>query len=192
MQRFAVAVDTATRTVTLRSATAFVTGLGAAAEPLASLNVLADAELLTSPAAVGRVLGSAATLWGYIANVQWDVIEAATSLSDHRAPAAEAIRADVARALEADEHVVGLQPVLQDAQTRAIRLLADTRRPPQPPPAPPPPPDEVLLDERISAPLAAAEAIPLLDGLQKQLSAEPSATLTIGWRLTRRPGAAAE
>ena len=187
MERFGVGVDTATRTVTLRSATAFVTELGVAADPLAIVNVLADAEFLTSDAAVGRGLGSAATLSGYIASVQWDVIEAAASLSDHRAVAAEAIRTDVARALEADEHVVGLQPVLQDTQTRAIRLLADTRRP-----LPPPPPDEVLIDERVSAPVAAAEAIPLIDGLQKRLSAEPGATLTIGWRLTRRTGAAAE
>jgi hypothetical protein len=191
MERFGVAVDTAARTVTLRSAAAFVTEMGAAADPLAIVNVVAAAELVTNDAAVGRVLGSAKTLSGYIASVQWDVIEAAASLSDHRAAAAEAIRADVARALEADEHVLGLQPVLQNAQIRAIRLLADTRRPPEPPP-PPPPTDEVLIDERVSAPVAAAEAIPLLDGLEERLSAEPNATLTIGWRLTRRTGAAAE
>jgi hypothetical protein len=160
---------------------------------LEPINALSGAELLTSDAAVGRVLGSASTLSSYIAGVQWDVIEAAASLRDHRAVAAEAIRADVARALEADEYVVPLQPVLQDAQTRAIRLLADTRRPPpQIDPRPQPPPDEIILDERASASVAAAEAIPLLDGLQKRLSAEPGATLTIGWRLTRRRGAAAE
>lgn len=162
-------------------------------DPLERINALAGADLLTSDAAVGRVLGSASTLSSYIAGVQWDVIEAAASLRDHRAVAAEAIRTDVARALEADEHVVSLQPVLQNAQTRAIRLLADTRRPLlTPPPSPPLPPDEVILDERASASIAAAEAIPLLEGLQKRLSAEPVATLTISWRLTRRRETAAE
>ena len=188
MERFDVTADAAARTVTLRSATAFITELLAAADPLETINALAGAELLTSDAAVGRVLGSAQTLASYIAGVQWDVIEAAASLRDHRAGAAEAIRTDVARALEADEHVVALQPVLQDAQTRAIRLLADTRRPPPPPP----PPEEVVIDQRDLALVAAAEAIPLLEGLHKRLSAEPGATLTIGWRLTRRREAAAE
>jgi hypothetical protein len=195
MDRFGVTADAAARTVTLRSATAFITGLLAAVDPLETINTLAGADLLTSDGAVGRILGSASTLSSYIVGVQWDVIEAAASLRDHRAVAAEAIRTDVARALEADEHVVVLQPVLQDAQTRAIRLLADTRRsvPPTDTPRPQPlQPDEVILDERPSAPVVAVEAIPLLDGLQKRLSAEPGATLTIGWRLTRRTGAAAE
>jgi hypothetical protein len=193
MENFGVTADAAARTVTFRSATVFITELLAEADPLETINALSGAELLTSDAAVGRVLGSASTLSSYIAGMQWDVIEAAASLHDHRAVAAEAIRADVARTLEADEYVVPLQPVLQDAQTRAIRLLADTRRPPSPSPSPPPPPpDEIILDERASGSVAAVEAIALLDGLQKRLSAEPRATLTIGWRLTRRRDAAAE
>ena|ERR1700730_14821944 len=96
------------------------------------------------------------------------------------------------------EHAVGLQSALQDVQSRAIRLLADTRQPPPPPPPPPPrsgldggtpppppPPGEVLVEERSLAPVAATEAVALLDDLRQRLSAESNATLTIGWRLTR-------
>src|SRR5262249_1715976 len=105
MEKFGVTADAAARIVTLRSATAFITELLAAADPLETINSLAGAELLTSDAAVGRVLGSASTLSSYIAGVQWDVIEAAASLRDHRAVSAEAIRSSVAQGLESDEHV---------------------------------------------------------------------------------------
>jgi hypothetical protein len=156
--------------------------------------------LLTSEAAVGKALGSAISLRSYLASVQWEAIDAAASLRDHRAGAAETIRARVAEALEADEHAVGLQSALQEEQSRAIRLLADTRQPPPAPPPrsipdggtppPPPPPGEVLVEERSLAPVAAAEAVALLDDLRQRVSAESNATLTIGWRLTRPGGRA--
>jgi hypothetical protein len=70
--------------------------------------------------------------------------------------------------------VIGLQSALQEAQSRAIRLLADTGpRPPPPPPEnitkeeppPPSPPGEVVVEERPFGSITAAEAVVLLDGL---------------------------
>jgi hypothetical protein len=192
MERFGVAVDPAARMTTLRSAAALVGDLAGAVDAPATIDALANAQLLTSAAAVARSLGSAAALNSYLASVEWQAIEAAASLRDHRAVAAKAIQTRVAEALAADEHVVGLQSALQDAQSRAIRLLADTRppSPPQPPEPPAPPRGEVLLDERSFGPIAAAEAITLLDELRRRVLAEPGAMLTIGWRLTRPGGGA--
>jgi hypothetical protein len=193
MERFGVAVDPAPRMTTLRSASTLVGGLAAAADALATIDVLATAELLTSADAITRSLASAPTLNSYLAGVQWDAIEAAASLRDHRATAGEAIRTRVAEALAADEHVIGLQSALQDAQSRAIRLLADTGRPPPPPPpehrpeqSPPPlPPGEVVVEERPFGPIVDTEAVPLLDELRRRVLTEQGAKLMIGWRLTR-------
>jgi hypothetical protein len=44
-----------------------------------------------------------------------------------------------------------------------------------------------VIDERATAPLAADQAMDALDELRRRVAAEPSARLTIGWRLTR-PG----
>jgi hypothetical protein len=199
MEAFGVAVDTSSRMATLRSASALISDLAAAPDALQTIDTLPGAELLTSEAAVGRALGSATSLRSYLAGVQWEAINAAASLRDHRAGVAETIHARVAEALEADEHAVGLQSALQEVQSRAIRLLADTRQPPPPTPprsgpagdTPPPAPGEVLVEERSLAPVAATEAVALLDDLRQRVSAEPNATLTIGWRLTRPGGGTA-
>jgi hypothetical protein len=195
MERFGIAVDPAPRMTTLRSGSALVGALAAAADALATIDVLASAELLTNAAAVVRSLGSAGALNSYLAGVQWDAIEAAASLRDHRAAAAEALRTRIAEAMAADEHVIGLQAALQDVQSRAIRLLADTGRPPSPEPRPeqrPPSlsPGEVVVEERPYGPIVAAEAVALLDELRRRVVTERGATLTIGWRLTRPGGGA--
>jgi hypothetical protein len=197
MEWFGVAIDAAPRVVTIRSASALIGDLATAADALSMINVLANAELLTSAAAVSRSLGSAAALRSYLASVQWEAIEAAASLRDHRAAAAEALRTRVAEALAADEHVMSLQSALQEAQSRAIRLLADTGRPPSPEPRleqrpPSLPPGEVVVEERPFGPIVATEAVPLLDELRRRILAEHGATLTIGWRLTRPAGGASE
>jgi hypothetical protein len=199
IETFGGAADAAPRMVTLRSAVALVSGLIAAPDALATVDALVAAQLLTSEAAVGRTLGSATSLRSTMAGAQWAVIEAAASLGDHRAGAAEALRARAVEALEADEHAVNLQSALQEVQSRAIALLADTRHHPQSPPpqkadgSQPRSPsyDEIVIEQRDLAPVAATEAVALLDELRQRIAAEPGAILTIGWRLTRPVGGAA-
>jgi hypothetical protein len=196
MNQFGVPLDPAPRMTTLGSAAALVGDLAGTADAPATIDALANAQLLTSATAVARSLGSAAALNSYLATVEWQAIEAAASLRDHRAAAAEAIQTRVAEALAADEYVIALRSALQDAQSRAIRLLADTGRPSQPaehhpeqgPPRPPP--GEVVIEDRPFGPIAAAEAIALLDELRRRVLAEQGAILTIGWRLTRPSGGA--
>jgi hypothetical protein len=100
MEAIGVASDASSRMATLRSASALISDLAAAPDALQTIDTLAGAELLTSEAAVGRALGSATSLRSYLASVQWEAIDAAASLRDHRAGAAETIRARLAEALE--------------------------------------------------------------------------------------------
>lgn len=188
----------APRLVTLRSAQTLLSDLSGASDALAMIRVLASADLVTTQAAVSKCLGSAAEVKDAIGLAAWDIISTAAGLTDQRRAAAEGLRARVAEALEADEHVARLQPALKDAQLRAGRLLAEAApppSPPQPPPPPPPPPEppppppgEEIVEERQTLPLGADEAARLLEELRSRLMATPDAKLTIGWRLTRLKG----
>ena len=84
---------------------------------------------------------------------------------------------------------MALKPVLRDVQSRATRLLAETRpgRETDSSPSPPPPPasGEEILEERQQVVLDAAEAAATLDLLRERLAADPASRLTISWRLTR-------
>jgi len=113
----------------------------------------------------------------------------------------------VAEALEADEHVVALRPSLQQAQDSAWRLLAASspaspepfvepaaRTPVALPVVVPQHPrlqlGDFIVDERAMADLNTDQAMGLLDELRRRVESEPTATLTISWRLTKASGAA--
>jgi len=196
-EKFGIA-PTAPRFTTMRSAQALLGDLAGAATPLARVEALADAELTTSEAAVGRLLAALSEIREAVASADWNIIEAGTGLGDHRKGAAEGLRAKLDQMLDADEHALQLKPVLRDVQTRASRLLAETRptdgSPPGggPPPPPPPPPGEEVVDERQQVVLDAPAATAAIDELRGHLVASPGARLTISWRLTRpRSGGAA-
>jgi hypothetical protein len=183
--------STAPRFTTMRSAQALLGDLAGAATPLVRVEALADAELATSEAAVGRLLAGLSEICETVASADWNIIEAGTGLSDHRKGAAEGLRTKLIEMLDADEHAVQLKPVLRDVQTRASRLLAEAPPAPPPPapspptPLPPPPPGEELVDERREAVLDAPAAAAAIDELRDRLVASPGARLTISWRLTR-------
>ena len=189
----------AARLITLRSAQMLLTEIANASDALATILVLAGAQLETSQAAVSKCLGSATDVRDAVNSAMWDVIWTASGLTDpQRKVAAEGLRTRVADGLGADEHAAALRPVLEDARGRASRLLAEMVAPPprppeptsppppeQPPPPPPPPPGEEVVEERQMLPLSADDAAKLLEELQDRLMATPDARLTIGWRLTR-------
>jgi hypothetical protein len=185
---------TAPRLATIRSAQALASDLAGAADALTTVQTLAGATLQTSEAAVSRLLATVEDLRGAASSAPWDIIETAMGLGDHRRAAAGALREKLSEALEEDEHVVALKPVIRDLQARATRLLAETSPTGDPPPLPPRPPqplppDEEIVDERPQVVLDAAEAVTTLDMLRQRMTAEPGNKLTIAWRLTRqRPG----
>jgi hypothetical protein len=186
---------TAPRIATIISAQALLSKLAGAASPLATVEVLAGATLETSEAAMSGFIAAVEDLRAALSAAPRDMIVTALTLGDHRRTAAEGLRDKLAEALEEDEHVIALKPVLQDVQTRAARLLAETRpsgeappqhpRPPEAPQPPPPSLDEEIVDERPQMVLNAAEAALALDTLWQRLKTEPAAKLTISWRLTR-------
>src|ERR1019366_3351649 len=96
----------APRLVTLRSAQTLLADVIGADDALATVMAVADAELSTSEAAVGRCLGSAVNLRDVVNAMSWDIIMTAAGLGDQRRAAAEGLRARIAEALEADEHAV--------------------------------------------------------------------------------------
>ena len=183
---------TSPRLTTIRSAQALLSDLAGAREPVPTIEILADAVLETSESAVQRLLAALEDLQGAVSSAAWDIIETAMNLQDQRRAAAEGLRTKLAEALETDEHVIALKPVLREVQTRATRLLAEARRddrggddsrPPSPPPQPPI--GEEIVEERLEVVLGAADAAATLDRLRERVAAEPESRLTISWRLTR-------
>jgi hypothetical protein len=172
---------TAPRLATIRSAQALTGDITAASDPVATLGAVAGAVLETSEAAMQRLLASVGGLREAVVDAPWDIIQSAIGLTDHRRAAAEGLREKLAEALEADEHVLQLGPVIRDVQSRATRLLTDTR-PGEPRPSRP---EEEVVDERPETVLDATEAAATLDTLRKRVMAEPGSKLTITWRLTR-------
>jgi len=93
-------------------------------EPAAALTYLAHATLDTSAAAMHQSIQSAAEVTTALAQADWALYDAVAGLTDSRQAAAQALLRDVSEALQADEYVAALVPILTDAKQRAIRLLA--------------------------------------------------------------------
>ena len=125
----------APRLMTLRSAQTLLTDIAGASDALATILVLAGAELGTSQAAVSKCLGSAAEVRDAVNAALWDVISTAAGLTDQRRAAAEGLRARVAEALGADEHAARSPASAAGRQGRAGRLLAEMVAPPPRPPS---------------------------------------------------------
>jgi hypothetical protein len=207
-----VTPENAPRMTTNLSASVLVSDLTADVAPLAVVQALATSDLRTSEAAVGRSLSKAASLGAFLNSFEWDVLAAATALSDHRRAAAEQIARSVTEALEADEHVISLDARLREAQRNAFRLLA----------AAPPSrggasaagetrtvgdgdfrqtggfgPSQgfedsgqvtEVLEQRAWGELSIERAKVELKDLMTRIESEPDARLTISWRLTRNGG----
>ena len=86
-----VTPENAPRMITVLSASVLVTELTAGIEPLTVVQSLATSDLRTSEAAVGRSISAASGLASFLTSFEWDVLAAATALSDHRRAAAEQI-----------------------------------------------------------------------------------------------------
>jgi hypothetical protein len=179
----------APRLATIRSAQALTSDITGASDSISTIETLAGAVLESSEAAMQRLLASVEGLREAVVETSWDIIESAIGLGDHRRAASEGLREKLVEVLEADEHVVALRPVIRDLETRATRLLVDTRPGEVAPPAPPPPPPplgEEVVEERSQVVLDARQAVATLDTLRDRVAAEPGSKLTISWRLTRQ------
>ncbi len=97
--------------------------------PAAVVEALARLKPLTSEAAMGTSLATAAEVIGALAAAQWKLFESIGSLRDERAGAAKALLGRVVDGIRNDQHVTAMGPVLLIEQSRAIDLLTPPAEP---------------------------------------------------------------
>ena len=101
--------------------------LAAAPDDLTRISVLADAAIPTSELALGKSIVSAQAIASELSAAQLSIIQAAISR-----PEGAHLKSELVQALQADELVTGLVPVLHGVQEAAIALI--TVKPPPPVP----------------------------------------------------------
>jgi len=107
----------------------------AQADENAFFAALIGADVSSSEQAMGASFKKAADLVEALSRVKWELLEAVRKLEDERQPAARAIWSSLQQAFQADELAIALGPALSEAESRAVRLLADISKPkPQPRP----------------------------------------------------------
>jgi hypothetical protein len=187
------------RQQTARAVLTLLQGLAARTDAKARIEALAQAKLATSLDAMGTGFRKAAAVQSAIAATKWDLLAAATSLTDDRQAAAQGIRTQLVEALSHDEYAIALASRLQKLESDAVRLLAPAR--PTAPTAPvaqtsPLPsskpvvvPDVVVVDTADQHGLDASAAQAKLKDLADRLAADPSLQIDLSWTLYRQQGA---
>jgi hypothetical protein len=101
----------------------------------AFLNALSQGEVASSEQAMGASFKKSGDVLESLSRVNWELLEAVLRLADERAQAAQGIWTALRQAFQADELAVALGPALAEAQSRAVKLLADVPKPrPRPQP----------------------------------------------------------
>jgi hypothetical protein len=195
--------NNASRMTTLMSAAALASGISAETQADEVIRALADADLRTSDAAVGRATAAAPGLAAFLGTFEWDPVLTALGLPDHRRAAAEQIGRALAEALEADEHAVPLEGRLREILRNAYKLLATmTRRVVEERQADTrdgegnresersqnDAPESSVIAQADRSGLSADQGVTELEQLTSRLRAEPEARLDIRWRLTKSSG----
>jgi len=165
--------------------------------------VLAHADLKTSPAAVGRVIGSLELLERALDDTQWGVLRAMRNVTDQRSGAAQGILGELVEVLTHDEHVHPLKEAVAKLGPQAVRVLsqqvitptavmpADPSRsvatdPIPPMPLPPKSPLLETLEQETPSALSPSEADTVLQDLRSKLMGQEGVELSLTWRLERR------
>jgi hypothetical protein len=134
----------------------------------AFLNALAAGEVASTEQAMGTSFKKAGDVLESLARVNWELLEAVLRLTDERGQAAQGIWTALRQAFQTDELAVALGPALTEAQSRAVKLLADVPKPqPRPQPEGGKPPDNIVTQE---APRPAGGAQPGGEASQKKVS----------------------
>lgn len=167
------------------------------------VEALAEADVATSESAMAESLSLCGVLGGVLDGTSWEMFDAISKLADERAVAAAAIRASVVEALRCDEHVRPLGATLREAQSKAVRLLAEVTVPapvrstgvatvptavqqPVIPPASATPGWRVV-DEGFRAFNEVGSARDQLESITNQLTKGRSLVVTITWRIEEEP-----
>lgn len=185
---FGVANQTSNRLQTAEGAKSLLLALTAPNAQV--INALAGASILTSEAAYAQTIGKAKTLEEALKTADWDLFAAVIALSDHRKPAAVAMRDRIAEILGADEHAIGLKSALAEQKVKALRLLTETPPPPPPPPGPDrpetPPPGIKIVRQMSRSDLSRSDAVKTLDEIRSELATDEEYRLTVSWTITKK------
>jgi hypothetical protein len=137
---------------------------------------------------MGTSFASATDVVAALAATQWKLFESIRSLQDDRVVAAKALLGRVADALENDQHVTGLGPVLRIEQSKAIDLLTPPAMPPTPSittPAvtskPPAKPGKKVVDSGARENLSISEAEAEIARLRQKASNTQVARINVSW-----------
>jgi hypothetical protein len=108
---------------TAESVAALAGGFASAMQPTEIVRVLAEAQLETSPEAVGSSLKRAGAMVGGLEAIGWDVFDALRRLDDERRERAQDILERCVTALVSDEYATALLPRLKELQHEGFQLL---------------------------------------------------------------------
>jgi hypothetical protein len=147
------------------------------------VDVLATAPVATSESAMGECVSKAAQLAERLDAMNWEIFEATARLTDERKTTADEIRTIIAQGLASDEHVIALAAALQEAQAKAVRLLA-TSTPAseqQVGPKPVPRPGRSILRQGAEQHLTLHAAQDLLTRLEHELQAGQEIHFSLSW-----------
>jgi hypothetical protein len=190
------------------SAQSLLASIAQAAE-IDVVSTLANANLQTSEAAVGRSLGQSQACADALESGNWQLFDVIGGMADHRRTAGQLIMSRLKEALTSDEHVVSLKPRLEELARDAMRLLAESSTgaaTPIPPTTNPPstsagakpalPPVEIppsppaygpeVVGEKQQLHLSGADAVTALDQLKTLVTSERDLELTLSWRVQRK------
>jgi hypothetical protein len=137
LQKLGMSPQDSDRMKTAEATVAFLSALQHASTD-ALVEKIAAAGVATSESAMGECVGKADSLGGVLDTASWELLEAITKLTDQRKASAQQVMDSVTEAMKCDEHAVALGARLQEAQSRATRLL--TQQPASPGPTAPPVP----------------------------------------------------
>jgi hypothetical protein len=128
---------------------------------------------------MGTSLRKAEALSGVLDGTNWEVFDALRKLNDERREPAQGTLARVAEALSADEYAIALAPILQDAQSKGLKLLTDTKEQQ----VKPPPPRRLIIEEGGREDLDAKAARGVFRELESKVEAARSRKLNLRWIL---------
>ena len=141
---------------------------------------------LDDPAELDRVLSRGATRAREVADAlratNWQLVAAATGLTDHRGPQADALTSKLRDALAFDEHAVRLADTLEQVETMATQLVTQTPAGDEPAPRPPDDPAVTVVDEGNQRGLDREQALDVLEKLRARIRADT--LLDVTWRVT--------
>jgi hypothetical protein len=152
-----------------------------------AISVLAGADIATSEPAMAASISQAGRLVDTLQAASWELFDALVNLTDARQVAASGIRRRVADALAADEYVVALPSELREAQSDAVKLLAQS--PTLRPVAPVPPKSgRKRVDGSKAQGLRPPEAKKLFAAIEERLGENDRRRLTVDWEIEEESG----